>query len=175
MDWNSSCKIVLQIGAMSAACAVASAADTTDELAACAAIDATSERVSCYEALGGRVLAERATGPTTTPPENDTAASHSPASNTAVSELPADLGGVKYAEQADGKDEPDRGVITRCEQGQDKRWIFYFEGGQVWKQNDDRRRFFEDCNFAAAVSRDVFGYRMTIEGHDGKIRVTRKR
>lgn len=150
--------------------------DPATELAACARIVDDSERVTCYEELGNRVLANQTdTSQADAAAIGTAAVAEMPEPTTEAAGLPDDLGGSKFEEAAAGEGPPSQGRVIRCEEGSDNRWFFYFEGGQVWKQNDDRRRRFKDCDFIATIAKDMFGYKMQIDGVDGKIRVNRKR
>jgi len=56
-----------------------------------------------------------------------------------------------------------------------KKYAFYLEGGQVWKQVGDKRLYFKDCDFNVTISKDFFGYKMQREGEKSRFRVSRLR
>ena len=156
--------------------AAAAEVDPTDELVACAKLVDDAERITCYEELGNRALENETDASQPDAAAIGTAAvAEMPEATEAAPTLPDDIGGAKFEEQANPDTPPNQGRVIRCEEGSDDRWFFYFEGGQVWKQNDTKRRVFRDCDFIATISKDFFGYKMVIEGRDGKIRVNRKR
>ncbi|MCP5091209.1 MAG: hypothetical protein GY949_09830 [Gammaproteobacteria bacterium] len=153
---------------------VAHAADAVEALRACATVADRDARLSCYDDLGKRLLEEE-------PAENMSSAndaSQSEAAETVTTaavtpSLPDDLGGTAF-EKESGKPE-NRGRVTSCKRAADKRWYFFFDNEQVWKESNTGRNRFKDCNFVATISRDGFGYQMQQEGETRKIRVKRVR
>lgn len=85
------------------------------------------------------------------------------------------------AEQLPSKDRPERepesfqGRVVDCKQDASKKWYFYFDNGQVWKQRANARLTKRDCDFAVTLTKDSFGYKMQIEGETKQIRVGRIR
>ena len=65
--------------------------------------------------------------------------------------------------------------MTRCEKDSRKKFFFYLEGGQVWKQVSDKKLYFRDCNFDVTISKDFFGYKMQRVGEKSRFRVSRVR
>lgn len=131
------------------------AADDT-VLAQCVSIDDADRRLACYDEAAGRVSGadEGAEGPVP---------------------ITQDYG----AEQL-SNDNPDRKVekpvlvkVTSCRRDDRRRYYFYLENGQVWRQNDDDRLRFKDCNFNATIVRDGFGYKLQVEGQKRRTRVKR--
>lgn len=155
----------------------AQSANPVDALTACAMTADRDSRIACYEALGKRVLeAEAATVSTDSTRPEPVAAAMAPVE--AVSSTPVlkdDLGGEKFEKKADSEEEKNKGLVTSCKKGPDKKWYFYFDNGQIWKQIDNDRLSLKDCRFLATIAKDMFGYKMQIEGRSGKIRISRKK
>ena len=139
-----------------------------DELRRCASVDDASSRLACYDKLGGRRVSS---------PETIVA----PATPVAVGESvasPPDDFGAESLRRADGNKDDDVAVIAtvnRCVKDARKKYVFYLDGGQVWKQVNDKRLSFRDCNFNVTIRKDFFGYKMQLEGEKVKFRVSRVR
>ena len=148
--------------------------DALEELKDCARIPESAERIACYEDLGKRVLAndvvisadDAVVSRTSLPPASD---------KTSDDVLAADLGGDKFVKQAGSDSEPNRGLITSCRQGVDKKWFYVFDNGQIWKQSDGRRRRHKECHYYVTITKDTFGYKMQVDGEKEKIRIRRHR
>ena len=134
-----------------------------DEMQACAVIDDDTDRLRCYDAI------DLPSAPTTPAPAPTTAA------DVTVESIGAEQLPAARREQ----EQPEVNVqarVSRCERDASrKKYVFYFEGGQVWKQVSDKRLFFRDCDFNVTVTKDVFGYKMQIDGEKSKIRISRLR
>lgn len=144
---------VFLVGVM-AVSGIAAADDTA--LAQCVSIDDAEQRLACYDEIAGRASGA---GESTAP----------------ISPITQDYG----AEQL-SNDNPDRKVeqpvlvkVTACRRDDRRRYYFYLENGQVWRQNDDDRLRFKDCNFNATIVRDGFGYKLQVEGQKRRTRVKR--
>ena len=137
-----------------------------DELAQCAAIDDATARLDCYDALSGRAGAS----------EEIPVASPKAASIPAAGP-PEDFGSERMKKSDEEDDEEIEVVarVTRCEKDSRKKFFFYLEGGQVWKQVSDKKLFFRDCDFDVTISRDFFGYKMQRVGEKSRFRVSRVR
>ena len=132
------------------------AADDDTALARCVSISDAGQRLACYDEIAGRV---------TSADEN--------------AAVPAPISEDYGAEQL-GQDNPDRKVekpvlvkVTSCRRDNRKKYYFYLENGQVWRQNDDDRLRFKECNFNATIIRDGFGYKLQVEGEKRRTRVKR--
>ncbi len=132
------------------------AADDDTALARCVSIDDAEQRLACYDEIAGR----------------ETSADESA---TALAPISEDYG----AEQL-GQDNPDRKVekpvlvkVTSCRRDDRRKYYFYLENGQVWRQHDDDRLRFKECNFNATIIRDGFGYKLQVEGQKRRTRVKR--
>lgn len=146
--------IVLFLAGVMAVGSTAAADDTA--LAQCVSIDDAEQRLACYDGIAGRV-------------SNGGESADSP------EPITEDYG----AEQL-SKDNPDRKVekpvlvkVTACRRDDRRKYYFYLENGQVWRQNDDDRLRFKECNFNATIVRDGFGYKLQIEGQKRRTRVKR--
>ena len=66
--------------------------------------------------------------------------------------------------------------VTECSKsGPNNKFIFYLEGGQVWKQISDKRFYFKDCDFEVTIQKDFFGYKMELLDSNKTLRVKRIR
>lgn len=134
--------------------------DILNELRVCAAIDGDSSRVACYDKLGG--YQEPA----------------SPTADELTAVPPDELGSESLGRKKDKKEEPKAFVarVIKCAEGANKKkYVFYLEDGQVWKQISDKRLHFKDCDFNVTISKDFFGYKMQQEGEKVRFRVSRVR
>ena len=136
-----------------------------DELRRCSQIEDSSDRLKCYDALSGSSM-----------PEPDTA-SEVPPPLPAEDESLDDLGAETLPRAAAPKAEKleVRATVVRCEKNARKKYLFYFENGQVWRQSSDKRIYFKECNFDVTIMKDFFGYKMQIDGEKGRIRISRIR
>ena len=131
-----------------------------EELWRCAAVDDATPRLACYDRLGGH----QKSAPVTVSEE--------------LAVPPDELGAESLSRNDDKKAEPTAVVarVTKCAKGaSNKKYVFYLEGGQVWKQVSDKRLYFKECDFNVTISKDFFGYKMQREGEKPKFRVSRIR
>ncbi|MCH9005523.1 MAG: hypothetical protein IH838_09565 [Proteobacteria bacterium] len=135
-----------------------------EELQRCAAVDEASSRLACYDHVSGR---------------QDPVSVPAPATASApVEPLPDELGSESLNREDDEEEEPTSVVarVTKCTKDiTKKRYIFYLDSGQVWKQVSDKHLYFKDCGFSVTISKDFFGYKMQQEGEKSKFRVSRLR
>ena len=161
-----------------AAISIAESSDPIDELKACAKRANPDERITCYEALGKRVLeADEATTAKKEEHVQPPVAAEATVvvADSSTPELKDDLGGEHFAKETDPADAQNQGLITSCRYGRDDRWYFYFDNGQIWQQSNFGRLSFDECNFIATINKGLFGYKMKIDGRDGNIRVARRK
>lgn len=136
-----------------------SVADDTiaSELQRCGSIDDGSLRLACYDMLSGRQGMAQESPVTPAEPSLDNLGSES---------LPRDK-----------KDEVEtlaiQARVTRCAKNSLKKYFFYFENGQVWKQVSGKRLYFKNCDFNVTITKDYFGYKMQQEGEKARIRISR--
>ncbi len=133
--------------------------DIHDEIRRCAAITEASERLSCYDKIS--VRQSKASEP---------ASEQAVAISTPPVVPPEDLGANKKVEVPSVN-----ARVNRCSKDSRKKYIFYLDGGQVWKQISDKKLNFKDCNFNVSIRKDFFGYKMQAEGSKSKFRVSRVR
>lgn len=157
---------------------VSSLADSgvNDELGGCAAVSDAPARLACYDGLADR---QEVTPPATiaVPAEAPPAVIAAPA-EASPSVAPPDELGSGSVRSKDGTREEDAPVaarVIRCVKDANKDYVFYLDGGQVWKQTNDKKLSYKTCDFNVAISKDVFGYRMQVDGESRKIRVARIR
>lgn len=130
--------------------------DVVSELSCCTTIDDDTVRLTCYDNLAQSEASQQVTG---------------------IAPISEDYG----AEQLDSNDpnrkasQPVRAMITSCRKDVNNKYWFYLENGQVWKQKDDDRLRYKECNFGATLVRDGFGYKIQIDGAKRRTRVTRVR
>ncbi len=124
----------------------------------CRAIAADEKRLECYDGIGVEAVAAAA------PVE-------------AVATPPDELGAEKLKSRKDEKEKPQavEATVIRCTQDSFKKYYFYLEGGQVWKQVSDKKLRYKECNFKVSIVKDFFGYKMQREGEKSRIRVSRIR
>lgn len=130
------------------------------DLATCAALQDTSERLQCYDEMSRRyAVTTDESGNAARPPDT--------------------LGAEQLAGRKDKRDEAASQHVfvraIRCEKGPRDKYYFYLEGGQVWKQVSDKRLSYKDCDFNVTISKDFFGYKMQVEGEKAKTRISRIR
>jgi hypothetical protein len=138
----------------------ASEPDPIDALKACARMENTKKRVACYEALGKQVLGEEIAASAT---ETVAPAAEEPAA--AAVESPA--------VDEDDEYKPIHAHVRACQKASDNRYFFILDSGEIWKQSGGRTHRFKDCSFDVTIRKDVFGYKMTIDGDDKTVRVKR--
>ena len=137
-------------------------AQDSSDMARCAELENADARLACYDEVIGQSSSSR---------PNPEAAEKEP------TPLTEEVG----QEQLDSKDKPHQepeafaGRVTDCRQNADGKWYFYFANGQVWKERNSGRQRFKDCDFEATITKDVFGYKMQVDGEGKKIRIGRVR
>jgi len=131
-----------------------------DELKSCARTENTDERYACYDALGKRVL-----------DEETERSEPAPVATAVAAEAAAEKPAVESSRVETNK--PIYGHVRSCQEASDRRWFFILDSGEVWKQSGGQIRRFKDCDFDVVIRRDLFGYKMTIEGDDKTFRVRR--
>lgn len=65
--------------------------------------------------------------------------------------------------------------LVDCRPGGTGKTFFYFDNGQVWRQADERRVDFGNCDFDVTISKDMFGYRIEPDGNMRGVRISRVR
>jgi hypothetical protein len=159
-----------------------------EELKACARTEDSSARIACYEELGKRVLGEEpsvaeasqivesssvaAAVVAAAPVEEGVPAT--PVAEVRTERLPDEIGGGGFEEKKEGKAGLARGHVTSCRQASDGRWFFTFDSGQIWKQSSAGHYRFKDCEFDVTITKDMFSYKMAIDG-GRKLRVRRQK
>ena len=66
-----------------------------------------------------------------------------------------------------------QGTVVRCAKDATKKYLFYFDNGQVWKQKDNTNIRWKECAFDVTITKDFFGYRMTPAGETRRVRISR--
>ncbi len=142
------------------------------EMAAAAAETATTADVAETSTVPPAAASETASAAA---PVTAAAATVAGAASDEAEQLPESLGGATYEEASGKQPKTYQGHLIECREASDAEWLFVFENGQVWKQTDNKIRRFRDCDATATITKDLFGYKMEIEGVKGKVRVARRR
>ena len=146
-------------------------AQDSNSMARCADIDNADARLECYDEAARQGAPSQ---PATEDAEKEAVSAPS-------REEPMPLSQEVGEEQLPGKSRPERepesfrGRVIECKQDASKKWYFYFDNGQVWKQRANARLTNRGCDFTVTITKDSFGYEMQIEGETKKIRVGRVR
>jgi len=75
--------------------------------------------------------------------------------------------------QTDDRELSVRGRLVNCERGRSSKFVFYFDNGQVWRQKDNKRVSWTECNVEVTISKDFFGYKMVRDDDDRTVRIER--
>ena len=75
--------------------------------------------------------------------------------------------------QTDDRELSVRGRLVNCERGMSSKFVFYFDNGQVWRQKDNKRVSWTECNVEVTISKDFFGYKMVRDDDDRTVRIER--
>ncbi len=142
----------------------------SEGLAKCRAISNPEARIECYDRLAETVAAEPATSHT--PPENPDVA-ETPAPSDVV-DIDDSVGREAMAPREKDRVEF-RAHIDSCYKTDRDKYIFEFDNGQIWKQRNNVRLTWKECDFDVTLRKDVFGYVMQPVGEKRKVRVSRVR
>ena len=140
--------------------------DSSDQLQRCALVEDASARLACYDGLIDK----------TQPAAAKPAKSSDSSLVDEVVDAPAPESDSEVARAPkQGRYEPIgfRATVTHCRQDSNKKYYFYLENGEVWKQSDRKKLKYKDCAFDISVTKDFFGYKMQQDGVDRRIRITR--
>lgn len=140
------------------------------ELKQCIEIEGDAARLACYDEVSGRLPPQAIEQSQASTVDEDTSAEeYAPLTDdVGVESLPP--------EERKKQDGPViRAIVTACRQDARDKYYFYFDNGQVWKQKDDDRLRYKDCNFSVIILKDFFGYKMQVEGEEKRIRISRVR
>ena len=130
------------------------AASASSDLSECAAIKKDKARLACFDAL--------AAGSSATmdePPGKPR-------------KLTDDVGKKKTTK--DITEEAYDVVVSECEKI-NNRVYFRLENGQVWRQSNSKWLSTRNCAGAGVISRDFWGYRLSVETMDETVRVNRSK
>jgi hypothetical protein len=175
---KASARYTILVGAVFLLAALMARADDSisNELQRCSSIEDTSARLACYDGLSGRHSA----APIAPSAKVDPSSVELSAVGASAVEQSANNPLADPSPEAVRGDTDDRyetvtiqGTVTKCRQDDNKKYYFYFENGQVWKQSDRKRLKFKDCDFNVTITKDFFGSKMQQEGEDRRIRITR--
>lgn len=164
-------KVVVLLGAIGMLAGAGATAQESGAMARCAGIDNAEDRLACYDEVADRA---------TPKPADPDAAGIEPLPAATLSEpqpLTEEVGAEQLAGKSKSQPEPAsfRGRVIECKQDASRKWYFYFDNGQVWKQRANARLTNRSCDFEVTLTKDSFGYQMQIKGESKKIRVGRVR
>jgi hypothetical protein len=145
-------------------CSAAANAQEPGDLEKCAQLEDPQARLECYDTVSQRRPA--AEPPAAVPEPEVSTEPEQP-------EQLSDAVGEEQLESKEVKEGPVQGRLTECRKGPTGKWYFYFDNGQVWEQRDNDRLHSRECDFDVTISKDFFGYKMTLPDSDNKIRVAR--
>ncbi len=161
----------------------------TEDIEQCRQIADVMERLACYDRIGEREIATRPAPENQglVVPEAETSAATEPgyteqvAPEAEISEaadedteygvLTDDVGLPKSSDDY----KPILVTVVRCNKGNDYKWYFYLENGQVWKYLGTRTLRYRSCNAPAKLIEDSFGFTLQMNGEKLKHRVQRVR
>jgi len=161
-------------------------ADLEQGIGDCAAIANDASRLECFDQLA-RSLERPAAAPLVAvgpEPELDPPApvaepeEEVPAVAEAEAQTLSDEVGRTARRSPDGGKRPLESWVAevdRCEEAVDGKMLFFFENGQIWKQSKSRRVSIEDCGVEATLTKDMFGFKMSLAGYNRTVRVRRIR
>lgn len=135
------------------------------EMSRCAALIDTSDRLACYDQISFEKIKV---------PETPL----SPAVASAPAAVPVDqMSAQSPAQEKPQKEQPKtmNAHVIRCTKDARKKYLFYLEGGEVWKQISDKRLSYKECDFNVTISKDFFGHKMQVAGEKSRTRVSRVR
>ena len=149
-------------------------AQTADELSRCNSIDDGAARLACYDESSGRQAPPRAEPESSPEPPAERPIAAVPAEEE-PSPLTDEIGAERLGKESGGAEDDVRvrATVTACRKDSLGKYFFYFENGQVWKQKDDARLRYKECNFSVMISKDFFGYKMQVDGEKRRIRIGR--
>ena len=138
----------------------------SDELGECSLIEDSSERLDCFDNFVGRHARAETVQPET---------AQATTSETQIQKAPDDLGAetLPLGARGDVEELVVRAVVTSCKKNSLGKYFFFFENGHVWKQTNDKRLRFTNCEFDVTITKDFFGYKMQRVGDTSQIRITR--
>ncbi len=186
-------KVFILLGAIAMLAATEAHSQDSGGMARCAGIDNAEARLACYDEVANRGVPTQSDPDATEiellpaatrsepQPLTESVRSDPQPATAAPSSGPQPLTGEVGEEQLSGKSRPERepesfrGKVVECKQDASKKWYFYFDNGQVWKQRANARLSRRDCDFEVTIAKDSFGYKMQIVGESKKIRVGRIR
>lgn len=131
-----------------------------NQLVECSAIKKNKKRLQCFDQLSSKFVAA---------PEKQ---NPQPQATEESKKIPDSLGGADFSKGKQPKSYI--GKVTSCKTSNDRRWFYFFDNGQIWKQVDGRRIRHKTCEFDATIRKDGLGYVMYF-GEGRKVRIKRKR
>ena len=161
------------------------AADSeVDAVLECKSMQDNTARLACYDALNSPSLPEAtipaehaAPAAPAVPVEAEPAAPRPAAAQQpgerAPEALSDDIGRERLGPRK-GEELLVRGRIISCRESLTSKYLFYFANGQVWRQTDNSRIRWKECDFEVTISKDFFDYKMVRDGEKKKVRIARE-
>ena len=163
------------------------AADIED----CRAIEDAAKRLACYDNLNAPAVIPE-TSPTETTAVESVPTPDSPVPEPVVTPEPTptveaapaagasavlddDFGNERIAAAEEKAKVRVSGHVSSCREDSGGQYRFYFDNGQIWKQKDNKRIPWRECDFDVTITKDFFGYKMLPAIDDRTIRVSRVR
>ncbi|MCI0517857.1 MAG: hypothetical protein L0Y45_08505 [Woeseiaceae bacterium] len=148
--------------------------DFAERLQACAKTADEVARIACYEGLGQEALAEGQSEPAVTVPSPaesaDTAAT---AGGAVAASVPATSAPTNVPVAGESPPEEYRIAVSSCRVTNAGETYFLLQNGETWKRTGGQHLRASDCNFAATLTKDFFGYKMAVDDGGGTVRVKR--
>jgi hypothetical protein len=176
--------LAIALAAVLISISTTTAADMDD----CRSMEDAAARLACYDSLNAPAAAEvsvpaptRASSPTPTPtlaPASSPAPASVPVAIEAVPDAAPDVmddsvGKESVTTSAEKNQLSVTGHVSSCREDNGGQHRFYFDNGQIWKQKDNKRIPWRECDFDVTISKDFFGYKMTPATGDRTIRISR--
>lgn len=149
---SASCLLFINVGQ-----SLAADVNSDQALNSCRSMSNDAERLACYDAI------------TSNAPVASRSSSTEALDKLGAEQLP------RTDEQMAEENPTVTAYVTRCTKASNKKYVFYLESGQVWRQKSDKRLYFKDCQFQVEINKDFFGYKMNKVGESSRFRVSRVR
>jgi hypothetical protein len=145
-----------------------------DDLEQCQTITHSADRLACYDRVS---KPEPAT--TEAPQEEQHEEQNATDANTTETAEPDseegaltdDTGLPKSADDF----KPIAVTVTRCSEGHNRQFYFYFDNGQAWKYIGGKTLRYRDCDRPATLREDGLGFSLQLDGDEARLRVQRVR
>jgi hypothetical protein len=148
------------------------AADMND----CRALEDAAARLACYDSMNAPAAATAPVEVAPTAAQPAPVEPSTPVSVPVVDAAPAmddSVGRERIATDEEKYSLAVTGHVKSCREDSGGQHRFYFENGQIWKQKDNKRIPWRECDFDVTISKDFFGYKMSPTTEKRSIRISR--